>query len=441
MTISRTPDGEAVGTGRVAKYREDELVLGLAYEGVVMSQLQSWGATPVLAGGDRDERLGLGRVRLDAAAAVRFLAQRHADWLSSAREAAGSEGYSASDLDLTVRCLREAFRQRYAGWVPTFAKNRLVERRVEGSYVIDGGGGDGGPQVIPLYVIDGGAGGPGPSPATEPGQEKLVAPREAEPGRGVSVGIVDTRLAAHPWLTGAFIASPGQLRSGAGSQETAFTADHATFVTGLVLRQAPGSVVVMRGALDDHAQSDSWSVARAMADLASSSVDIVNFSFGCATDDGQPPLVLSAAVAALGPQTVVVAAAGNHGASHNGSGPAPSWPAALDNVIAVGALGSDGPAPFSPEAPWVDAFAPGVGVASTCVPDRQGGGLFARWSGTSFASALVTGAIAARSTSGVSAQDAWRQVREESDRDDRDRPLISARTPHGWPPDDPTGKD
>jgi hypothetical protein len=254
------------------------------------------------------------------------------------------------------------------------------------------------------------------------------------------VGIVDTRLSAHPWLTGAFIASPRQLRAESVGQETPFTADHATFVTGLVLRQAPGSVVVLRGELDDHAQSDSWSIARAMADLAASSVDIVNFSFGCATDDGQPPLVLSAAIAALGPQTVVVAAAGNHGASPNGSTPTPSWPAALDNVIAVGALGSQGPAPFSPEAPWVDAFAPGVGVASTCPPDGEGGGLFARWSGTSFAAALVTGAIAARSTSGVTAQDAWQQVRAESDQDDRDRPLIKASTPHGWPPDDPTGQ-
>ena len=80
----------------------------------------------------------------------------------------------------------------------------------------------------------------------------------------------------------------------------------------------------------------------------------------------------------------------------------PAWPAALDDVVAVGALdGHGGTADFSPDRPWVDIATRGVNLRST-FPDTAGFGLptgahgsWAEWSGTSFSTALVSGAIAA----------------------------------------------
>jgi membrane-anchored mycosin MYCP len=89
------------------------------------------------------------------------------------------------------------------------------------------------------------------------------------------------------------------------------------------------------------------------------------------------------------------------------------FPAALDGVLAVGAIGDDkGLAPFSPNAPWVDVVAPGVNIASTYLSGQVTGveyengrpkeiqvGPFANgyalWSGTSAAAAAVTGQLAA----------------------------------------------
>jgi subtilisin family serine protease len=212
-------------------------------------------------------------------------------------------------------------------------------------------------------------------------------------------------------------------------------ADHATFVAGIVLRQAPGAVIELRSGLDDDGSQDSWKLAQAVADLADSSTDVVNLSMGCRTEDGQPPLVLSAALAALGPRTLVVAAAGNHGRPEGGTRPAPSWPAALDEVIAVGAVDGGERASFSPDAPWVDAVAPGVDVVSTCAAHGTGGSVLARWSGTSFAAAAVSGAIAAQVHQGRTAREAWDDVRKASSADAEGRPVVPLGRLASWPPD------
>ena len=95
--------------------------------------------------------------------------------------------------------------------------------------------------------------------------------------------------------------------------------------------------------------------------------------------------------------TVVVAAAGNDSTCRV------TWPAALPGVIAVGALGPSGPAPFTNYGSWVTC-APGVDVISNffddvdkhddknpATSDFHG---WAKWSGTSFAAPIVAAAIA-----------------------------------------------
>ena len=85
------------------------------------------------------------------------------------------------------------------------------------------------------------------------------------------------------------------------------------------------------------------------------------------------------------------------------------WPAAFDEVVAVGATDGSKLAPFSPRAPWVNLIAPGVDVESTYLtgevklssppkgsPTATFSSGFAYWDGTSFAAANVSGAVAAK---------------------------------------------
>jgi subtilisin family serine protease len=100
---------------------------------------------------------------------------------------------------------------------------------------------------------------------------------------------------------------------------------------------------------------------------------------------------------------VVVACAGNTASDR------PFWPAALKQVIAVAALDGADRAWFSNYGWWVDACTQGVGLTSCFIqfdgprprvngvdPDRFGG--YATWSGTSFATPAVAGAIARMAT-------------------------------------------
>ena len=346
--------------------------------------------------------LGLSLIRLpeDGAAAARFTdetAQQVAD------HTAASGAGEPTDLDRLLVGLRAAFAQKYAGWVPTIGKNRLLGDVIGGGKISHGGA------LAPAPVSD-----------------QLPA-RESRAGRGVRVGVLDTAIGAHPWLAGGWVAAaddvllPGTSRAVAG---------HATFIAGLVLREAPGCVVVARRVLSDDGAADSWSVAQEIVEHGREGLDVLNLSLFCHTEDGEPPLVLSRAVDRLPSETVVVAAAGNHGddGGQLADRRRPAWPAALDGVVSVGAIDDAGEiAPFSPAGvPWVDVVAPGVDRVSTYLSgtvefddgatDDFPAGL-ASWSGTSFAAASVSGAIAARTVPGqVSARQAWESLREGSER-------------------------
>ena len=79
--------------------------------------------------------------------------------------------------------------------------------------------------------------------------------------------------------------------------------------------------------------------------------DVIIMSLGCYTADGGPPPLADTIAANVGPGTVVVASAGNETSAR------PQYPAALPNVVSVGALGPTGRAWFSNYGPWVDACA------------------------------------------------------------------------------------
>ena len=126
--------------------------------------------------------------------------------------------------------------------------------------------------------------------------------------------------------------------------------------------------------------------------------DIISISVG-----GQvlqyPGFLASTVAFAVKMGIAVVASAGNDGVC------TPQYPAAFPNVVAVGALGPDGPAPFTNYGDWVDACAPGTDLVSsffdgfngarplvnTFDPDNFTG--WACWSGTSFAAPVVVAAL------------------------------------------------
>jgi membrane-anchored mycosin MYCP len=262
-------------------------------------------------------------------------------------------------------------------------------------------------------------------------KDDMAAAADAKLGTGVRVGILDTRLYAHPDLAGSYLARPDDLLPTDGKTPFSHSAGHATFIAGLVRRQAPAAELAVRWTLSDaDATASVWDVALRMLEFRALGVKILNLSLGCHTADGQPPMVIQRAVQLLSQEMVIVAAAGNYGDRQEDEERRPGvtpqsafFPASLDDVIAVGADVSTGEgmkrAPFSPDLPWVTFATEGEAIVSTFVEGNveikdqvEEFGGYARWSGTSFAAGTVTGAIAALTEPGESAWPAVEKLRK-----------------------------
>src|SRR5204862_5471906 len=117
-------------------------------------------------------------------------------------------------------------------------------------------------------------------------------------------------------------------------------------------------------------------IANAITYAADNGARVVNLSLGGSANSST---LQDAVNYAWNRGVVVVAAAGNAGTSD------PYYPAALSNVIAVGATDqSDAKASFSQSGSWISVVAPGVGVYSTTMD----GGYLA-YSGTSYSAPQV----------------------------------------------------
>ena len=373
-----------------ARFVTDELVVAIPHQKLVLDQLNELGELVTRARVDRsDRRLGLSTI--------------------SVTHAGAADGPA---LDHLLGAIREQCRVRYDGWIPTMGKNRLLQR-IDGvsGYVGGGGGIDG----ASGYVGGGGGGLPTAADASA-----LPPPTAGNAGRDVHVAILDTRLFPHPDLAGRYYTESSDALLDE-KDEFPYHAGHSTFVAGLVTQSAPMVELEILNVLDNQlAAATAWDVAVRMAAFADSDVNVLNLSLGCFTDDGDAPLLLKRAVELLTPQTIVVAAAGNHGGGVSAAGDVmpqtPFWPAALDDVVAVGAHDSARQrAAFSPDTPWITLSAPGVDVASTYLrgavempregssdgsTELQDFGGYATWSGTSFAAAAVSGKIAAGTVPG-----------------------------------------
>lgn len=176
-------------------------------------------------------------------------------------------------------------------------------------------------------------------------------------------------------------------------------AGHGTFIAGIIARIAPGCRVTVHRVLGTFGDGFEWDIADAINHLQPSDPHraILSCSFGGYVLD--QPLLMTTTIRHLQQTGVlVVASAGNDATS------TPSYPAALPDVLAVGALSPTGPAYFTNYGPWVRACAPGYDLLSTFFKEFNGpAGIgpdgedpddfdgWAVWSGTSFAAPVVVG--------------------------------------------------
>ena len=188
---------------------------------------------------------------------------------------------------------------------------------------------------------------------------------------------------------------------------------HGTFVAGIIRCLAPATELEIEGVLKYAGAVYESDIAaelnEAMTDLEEGRLpQLISISAGTYTRNNAGLLAfeLLAQVYKLGLEDdgpLVVAAAGNENTDR------PFYPAAYDWVVGVGALDEDLCAPkFTNYGRWVDVWAHGTqarqrvpgrhllreGAGPTQGEQRDFTGL-AQWSGTSFATPIVTGAIAA----------------------------------------------
>jgi hypothetical protein len=180
-------------------------------------------------------------------------------------------------------------------------------------------------------------------------------------------------------------------------------AGHGTFIAGLVEQLAPGCeirVEYLIKPLGDVAEVDvSDAIEAEAARLPGTRPDIISMSFG-GTVFKDADVLRMAVLAARQKGIVLVASAGNDGVSVR------QYPAAFDEVIGVGAVGPDGPPPWTNYGDWVDACAPGVELVSAFFASFDGKfpmmnsvdidsfHEWASWSGTSFSGPVVVAALA-----------------------------------------------
>ena len=383
--MSETSDVRQVPVDELAH----QLVVSLEHADVVLEELAALArmgiltSAPTLPAADKSVELGLGLIRLS---------------YPSDRDRAAADqpdDVSGRNLNDVLTMVRTACSFRHRGWVPTIGKNRVMNGIGGEGGQVSGGGGQ----------VSGGGGG-FPSPSDGPAQPEAVA----YGGAGVRIGVLDTPLVWNrAWggnvrsLDPSVASATQSVDPSATPESYSYDVGHANFVASLIAAQAPEADIGVLGTLHSgDASATAWDVARAMVSFLDRDVAILNLSLGCYTDDNQPPLLMQRAIQIMTPRLLVVAAAGNH---RQPTRPRPFWPAALDDVIAVGAYGDDyRPAPFTPHAPWVDVVAPGVDIVTNyfdgCVAVEDGKpkqfARYAKWQGTSFAAGLATGEIASR---------------------------------------------
>ena len=211
-------------------------------------------------------------------------------------------------------------------------------------------------------------------------------------GRGVTVAVVDSGVDASPQLAGKVkaidLTSTGfQDCSGEG---------HGTAIAGIIAArvQAQGNpfegvapeAKILSVKVNSQQTGSVAILAEGIRDAALEGAQVINVSI---TTSGNAPELASAVAFALKHGSVIVAAGGNDEGQENCRGPC--YPASYPGVLSVGAVAQNGSlVSFSNQRSHVAVTAPGVGITSTA----PGGYSVNNLSGTSFATAFVSGVVA-----------------------------------------------
>jgi subtilisin family serine protease len=217
------------------------------------------------------------------------------------------------------------------------------------------------------------------------------ATQVSAPGPGVPVAIVDTGLDfTHP----EFVQRPDTASLNPQNVIDSIGDYHGTAVASIV--GAPANDLGMvgiypRASLYSYDADLSGVITNAdliegIATAAAHGRIVINLSLGSTHFD---PLLEDEILAAFRTGALIVAAAGNSGASG-----IPNYPASLPHVLTVAATTQTGvPAPFSAVSDGVDLAAPGVGI-SVAVPYLYTTDGYQFLNGTSFSAPIVSGAAA-----------------------------------------------
>lgn len=164
-----------------------------------------------------------------------------------------------------------------------------------------------------------------------------------------------------------------------------FAQGHGTHIAGIIARIAPASKLLIVRALDTNGRGSIAKLTYAIEWAVDHGADVINLSLGADSDSR----ILKLAIAgAMEDGVVIVAAAGNDNTSTR------QYPAGYPNVLSVTAVdAANVKADFANYgSSWVKLAAPGVGITSSIIGPLGSG--YASWSGTSMATAFVSGAAA-----------------------------------------------
>lgn len=210
--------------------------------------------------------------------------------------------------------------------------------------------------------------------------------------RDTIVAVIDTGVdPAHPALSGRLVGPGFDFVSNApGGYETANGIDddmdglvdeaagHGTHVAGTIALIDPRALILPLRVLDDEGNGTAWDVALAIRAAGEAECDIINLSLGLAASS----LAVRAALDDVDDDAAVIVSAGN------GGGLGVGVLALEEDVTAVAAVDNFGRfAWFTSFGPEVDLVAPGVDIYGPMPRGR-----WARWSGSSMATAVVSGA-------------------------------------------------
>jgi hypothetical protein len=204
-------------------------------------------------------------------------------------------------------------------------------------------------------------------------------------GENIKIALLDSGVdVGHPALSEASVseknflpADTGLEGQGHGTALSSVIAGNFGGISGV----SPGSEILSYRVVNEHGEADSHTVAHAIVTAVQDGADIINLSLG----GEQGSSVLEQAVKyAHSEGVVVVAAVGNDGVG------LVNYPAFYDGVVGVTSISKAGSVSrFANFGEGVDLAAPGVGVLAAWEGDEMVG-----FSGTSVATAIVSGAIA-----------------------------------------------